>query len=217
MSAAQPRHRAARVAGAAPCRFAAPLLFSVLLSACVQTAPPPPTADAVPPKPAARPGVSPRGATVAVVALDGAPTEAARRFADAFGEAAEAREVVTAPSGSAKYFLRGYLTATPGADGVRLTYVSDLFDRRKQRAQRLTDEVLVPPRGAEPWDSATDTAIAALAAHGAQDLADVLTNTPEAIAAASAPAKQPATEGTTAVARQASPEPVAPRGLADAR
>ena len=113
------------------------------------------------------------------------PAISVPRFSSTFADAAATRDIVVAPADRAAYLLRGYLTATAVTEGVRLTYVWDLFDRRKQRAQRLSESVVVPPRGADPWAAADDLKIGVLATRGAQDLADVLTNMPEAIAATS--------------------------------
>jgi hypothetical protein len=203
------RRRARKTAAA----LAVVATFGLALPGCNQAAPPP-SAEAAPPKVAARPGVSPRGASVAVVGMDGAPVETAQRFADAFGGAAKASDITTEGPDSAVYLLRGYLTASPEASSVRLTYVSDLFDRRKQRAQRITNEVVVPARGADPWAAADFAALNALAAQGAQDLAAVLTTTPEA-ADAAVPARAPVA-GTTSVARQAPAAGTTRLGVADA-
>ncbi|MCB1534743.1 MAG: hypothetical protein KDJ44_08455, partial [Rhodoblastus sp.] len=99
-----------------------------------------------------------------------------------------------------------------------------LFDRSKKRIARLADEMPLKGATADPWALADDSALAALAARTASDLADALTNTPEAVAGAAvasatggatAPRSAPVA-GTSAVARQ---EPAAsPRlGLAASR
>lgn len=110
-------------------------------------------------------------------------------------------DITTAPHAAAHYFLRGYLTATPLQEGgVRLAYVGDLFDRRKQRAQRLSGGMTIPARGDDPWAAADDLKIKALAMQGAQDLADALADMPEA--AAPVATRRPSA-GVTTVARQA--------------
>lgn len=132
-----------------------------------------------------------RGASVAFIGFDGGSEERTQRFATLFAESASANDVATAPSATADYFLRGYLTATPVPDGgVRLGYVGDLFDRRKQRAQRLSGGITIPARGDDPWAAADDLKIRALAAQGAQELADALATMPEAGAPATAVARQ---------------------------
>ena len=188
--------------------FAGGLVLCVAASGCMQTAATVAPSDASQTV-AARPGASPRGATVAIVDLDGGPGDIGSRFTSAFTDAATAREIVVAPAERAAYLLRGYLTATPVAEGVRLTYVWDLFDRRKQRAQRLSQSVVVPPRNTDPWAAADDLKIGVLATRGAQDLADVLTTMPEALAAMT-PTAGPSQSGRSAAAGKAA-------AVADAR
>ena len=201
------------------CAFGAALL----LCACQQTGPAAPLAQAPVPAIAAIQGVSPRGAPVAVVALDGGPNDTAQRFGLYLSEAAQASNVVTVSPGRASYLLRGYLTAAIDGEAVRLTAVSDLFDHRKTRRQRITDEIVVPRRGPDPWSAMDEATLAALATRSAQSLAAVLTTTVEAQAAGkgsstSAPAADAAASGTTIVARQvASPRPAPAVRAADAR
>jgi hypothetical protein len=151
---------------------------------------------------AARPGISPSGATVAFASLQGAPAPVISRFTEkTYAEAAHRDVVVTQP-GDAKYLLRGYLSAYPAADGTSLVYVWDLFDAHKQRIQRVEDAITLRGTAADPWSLVDDRALASIAAKGADDLAAVLTNMPEAVAAAAAPAPAPA-------AYAAAPAPVA--------
>ncbi len=182
----------------------ATVVLCAALAGCNQTAATVGPVD-TPSRIVARAGVSPRGASVAIVDFDGGPADTGSRFSSAFADAATARDITIATPDRAAYLLRGYLTATPVAEGVRLTYVWDLFDRRKQRAQRLSESVVVPPRGADPWAAADDLKIGVLATRGAQDLADVLTNMPEAVSAAVAPGQSGRSarrdEGATADAR----------------
>lgn len=156
-----------------------------------------------------REGVSPAGARVAIAGVDGAPREAAGKFAAALAPAAAAREIATAETGKADYLLRFYLSSAPAGSGAaRLSYVFDMFDRDRRRTARLSGEIAAAGAGADPWalDEAT---LRRLADKAADDMAAALSNTPEAIAAA---------EGATTVARSV-PEPrPAPRlGVAAAQ
>lgn len=185
---------------------------------------------AAPAKVARRDGVSPRGATVALAAVDGAPQGMGEQFAAAFAQAAGARELTTVEANKADYVVRGYLTAFAAEPGVtRVSYVFDLFDKSRRRIQRLSDDVRLKGVAADPWSLADETALRALADRSATDLADALTNTPEAVAAsaiASAAGSKPAAgetkisqSGTTSVARTAAaPTPGSQRlGLAATR
>jgi hypothetical protein len=137
-------------------------------------------------RPAPRPGVSPRGASVAFASLEGAPEETLARFKPIFARTAESRDIALSDEAEAAYKLRAYLTAYPGPEGTaRIAYVLDVFDHGGHRVQRLTDETPVRA-SADPFASLSDAELARLAAQGADDLAAFLSNTPEAIAAAAA-------------------------------
>lgn len=161
---------------------------ALALGGCVDTAAdlgaPKSAALAQPAPLTARPGVSPHGASVALASLEGAPDAVASRFRQIFARAAESRDIATTAGPDADYRVRGYLSAYLGAGTTRLAYVWDIFDRDGRRARRLTDEVAVKS-GDAPWESLDDTALTDVAARGADDLAAFLSNTPEAIAAAS--------------------------------
>lgn len=164
------------------------LFSAVTLAGCVDTAVeighPRPEQLAHRRRPTPRPGVTPRGAPVALTSLEGAPEDALARFRPAFERAAESRGVASAGEPDAAYRLRGYLTAYASAEGAtRFAYVFDVFDRNGRRAQRLTDEVAVRGAG-DPWTLLDDRALAEIAARGAEELAAFLCDTPEAIAAA---------------------------------
>jgi hypothetical protein len=137
------------------------------------------------PRLAPRPGVSPRGAIVAIKSMEGAPEEVTARFSQIFARVAESRDIATAAKeADAAYRIRGYLTAYPGGDGsTRYAYVWDVFERSGRRAQRLTDEIAAKAEG-DAWAAVDERTLTAIAARGADDLAAFLSNTPEAIAAA---------------------------------
>jgi len=76
---------------------------------------------------------SPRGAAVAFASLDGAPDAVGGRFAQDLATAAGERGINIADAKSAHYFVRGYLTAYPSADGTEVSYVWDVFDANHRR------------------------------------------------------------------------------------
>lgn len=136
------------------------------------------------PRLVARPGVSPRGASVAIAGVEGAPAEVASRFSQIFIRVADSRDIATTPLPDADYRVRGYLSAYAGDDGkTRYSYVWDVFDRNGRRAQRLMDEVARRGEG-DPWSNVDDKTLTDVATRGADDLAAFLSNTTEAIAAA---------------------------------
>ena len=157
------------------------LLAAVALSACVESA-----GDV-----ALVPGVegqqfvrrddaSMAGATVAIVSVDGAPAELAERFRQSLDHAVAQRQIAVAPPPSARYLIRGYLSASPARDGAQIDVVWDVFTPDKRRAQRLTDAILVQGAGDDAWGLMSDAALDSVAARSADDLAAYLSNTPEA-------------------------------------
>jgi hypothetical protein len=133
---------------------------------------------------------SPRGAAVALnlTGIENVPPAVVSRFSEALAHAADARGVEVVDPKLAKYFVQMHLTAYSAGNGATgLAYVSDVFDARKNRAQRLGDDMVLKGAAADPWSLVDDKAVEAIAARSADDLAAFLSNTPEAIAAASAP------------------------------
>jgi len=120
------------------------------------------------------------GATMAVVSIDGAPDEFSARFRQSLDQAAAERQITVAPPTSARYLIRGYLSASPAENGARVDLVWDIFTPDKRRVQRLTDAMLVQGSRDDAWTTANDAAIDSIAAKCADDLAAYLSNTPEA-------------------------------------
>ena len=147
---------------------------------------------------------SPAGASVAFVSLEGAPAEIAARFSQLAAAEAARRDVALAPPAAAHYLVRGYLSATPAEGGTAFTYVWDVFDKSRQRIQRTQDSLFVKTPAANPWSAADERVLASLAARSADDLAAVLAQTPEALAARAAPA---------AIAASAAPAATLPASL----
>ena len=156
----------------------------------------------------ARPGVSPRGATLAVASVDGPPLAIAQRFDQQLQTAAASRDVVLTDPPTARYLARGYVNAYPVEGGAAIAVVWDVFDGQKRRLQRIEDGVLVKGAAADSWGLVDDKTLAAISGRSAEDLAAFLTNTPEAIAAGAVaratptgpfPPIAPATAGTRAL------------------
>jgi len=159
---------------------------AVLLSGCVETA------AELTPKPEARaqfvrrPDVSLAGASVAFVSVDGPPAAISASFSQIMAREATAHDIVIADAKKARYLVRGYLSATQTNDGAEIDYVWDVFNKDRQRMQRVNDVLEVKGEGADPWRFVGEAALASVAAKSADDLAAYLSNTPEAVAAAPA-------------------------------
>jgi len=90
--------------------------------------------------PVRNPNATPRGASVALnlTGVESVPPAVVSRFSEALAHAADARGVEVVDPKLAKYFVQMHLTAYPAGNGATgLAYVSDVFDARKNRAQRL--------------------------------------------------------------------------------
>jgi hypothetical protein len=161
---------------------------------------------------AARPGVSPHGASLGFATLDGPSEAVSERFREHFDKAAQSRDVALAKPEAAHYRLRAYLTVSPAPSGPRLSYLLDIYDRQGRRVQRLTEEIGVTPE-ATSWEALDDKALAVFADRGAEDVAAFLSNTSEAVAAAEKDS------GVTVVAGQAKAPEEKPRtgGVAQIR
>jgi hypothetical protein len=131
-----------------------------------------------------RPGVSIAEASVAFVSVDGPPPAISVDFAQSLAREAAAQDIVVVESKKARYLVRGYFSAYATADGAAVEFVWDVFNKDRQRAQRLSDILEVKGEGADPWRIAGEAAVARVAARSAEDLAAFLSNTPEATDAA---------------------------------
>ena len=138
------------------------------------------------PRLTARPGVSPSGASIAFISLDGLPAAAAGRVHAAMSRALGASDVATAPSSSANYLVQGHLSAWRTGNGVAISWVWDVYNSGRQRLHRLEDQIEAAAAGADPWSSLDGAALDRFAADSARELAAFLSNTPEATAAAKA-------------------------------
>jgi hypothetical protein len=100
-------------------------------------------------------------------------------------EEATARQLRPVEAESARYFVRGYLSASSSeAGGTSFTYVWDVFDAGYRRIQRLEDQISIAKRASDPWSLADDAVLASLASKSADDLAALVATLPEALAAA---------------------------------
>jgi len=125
-------------------------------------------------------------ASVAIVSVEGAPPAVAADFVRRLDGAARTRDLSLVDFAKARYLVRGYLSASPTADGAEIDYVWDVFNAAKQRVQRLSDAVAVKGAPGDPWALAGEAAMNSVAAKSADDLAAFLSNTPEAAPAAAA-------------------------------
>jgi len=131
---------------------------------------------------APREGVSPHGASVAVTDIEGVPASLSGDLSSAFAKQASAREINLTDPKTANYLVRGYLNSAPAEGGAAFSVVWDVYDANKRRTQRIDDVIFVKEGAPDRFDQAV---LNQIAAQSADDLAAVLSNMPEAIAAAS--------------------------------
>jgi hypothetical protein len=138
------------------------------------------------PRFAARPGVRPSSVTVAFKSLDGVPPDVEARFVPAMSAALASRDIATAESSVADFVIMGHLSAYAADNGTRVAWVWDVFDRKRNRRQRMDDGMTVRSAAGNPWAAVDERVLASVAGVTADDLAGFLTNSPEAIAASAA-------------------------------
>jgi hypothetical protein len=161
------------------------LLGCVVLGGCVDVAGDPPSVDAHP-QFVLRDGANMAGATLAIVSVDGAPTDLSEHFSQSLADAAAARRIAVAAPTTARYLARGYLTASPVEGGAAVDVVFDVFTPDKQRVQRISDTIAIKGSGDDAWAMVSDAALDRVAAKCADDLAAYLSNTPDAAPAGAA-------------------------------
>ena len=127
-----------------------------------------------------RPDAAMSGATVAILSVVGAPDTLGQTFDQDLDAAAAERQIALAPPTSAKYLVRGYLDAARVSSGSSVSVVFDVFTRDKQRAQRLTDTIVVAGSGDDPWAMVAPAGIGPIPGKAADDHAAYHSNTPQA-------------------------------------
>jgi hypothetical protein len=141
------------------------------------------------------------GVPIAVESIAGAPDGVTTRFSTALASEASARQVeLVGGDNSARYRVRGYLSAEPTEDGsTALAFVWDVFDSQKKRAQRVQGASVARAKAGEnPWDTVDQTTVSKAASESMDAIAGFLTTSPSM--SASAPA---AAGGTAATQRRA--------------
>ncbi|MDJ1159306.1 hypothetical protein QNA08_13785 [Chelatococcus sp. SYSU_G07232] len=126
------------------------------------------------------------GVPVAVESIEGAPEPVMTRLASALVDEASARRVeLVSDKGNARYRVKGYLTAYTTENGATaLTFVWDVFDETKRRAQRLEGtSVAKTPAGTDPWSGVDQGAVAKVASESMNAIAGFLSQSGRSSAA----------------------------------
>lgn len=116
------------------------------------------------------------GVPVAFETIDGVPEPAKTRLASALASEASIRRIeLVSDVGAARYRVRGYLTAyATDSGGTELTFVWDIFDGGKRRAQRLEGTSQARGGGANPWQGIDQSALTSVAATSMDAIASFL-------------------------------------------
>ena len=116
------------------------------------------------------------GVPIIVETIEGPPAEVQTALAGAIARAAAAHQVTVVDDGaSARFHLRGYLTAGAADNGkTALTYVWDVFDSANRRAQRVTGVEVMAADPADPWSNVDDRGLQRIASKSMDGIADFL-------------------------------------------
>jgi hypothetical protein len=128
--------------------------------------------------------------TVAFESIDGPPETVFRKLVAQLTQEASARQVaVVSRESAAQYRVRGYVAAHVVGKKTSISYVWDVYDGDRERAQRIAGEV--PGAASErAWAAADDQVVARIARDGMERLAAFLAN-PGAPGGPSSPTYQP--------------------------
>jgi hypothetical protein len=139
------------------------------------------------------PNAAPRarapGVPVALVSIAGAPETVITRVSTAIARQAQRRDIlIVGIDGQPRYQVRGYLSAHPSAEGgSEFSWVFDLFDAQKRRAQRVAGRLPIRGAGGDNWVAVTETDIERMAFNALDEIASFLADAPPAAPVAAAP------------------------------
>ena len=136
------------------------------------------------------------GIPVAVLALDGAPSEITSKLAGELSGAARQREVtIVGAGGKPQFQITGALSAYPASGGTAIAWTFDIFDASKRRAQRISGVETVKGSPADPWSALDQPTLQRIAGRSMEDIATFLS--------ANAPASKTAQRGSERVRAEA--------------
>ena len=136
-------------------------------------------------------GAGLRGNTVAFESIDGPPETVFRKLVAQLTQEANARQVaVVSRESAAQYRIRGYVAAHVVGKKTTISWVWDVYDGDRERAQRIAGEV--PGAASErAWAAADDQVVARIARDGMARLAAFLANPGSSPGGPSPPPYQP--------------------------
>jgi hypothetical protein len=118
---------------------------------------------------------SPEGVPIVLESIDGAPATVKTAFVGELTSAATDRKVELVGTGDqARYRVRGYLSTEMTDGETSVSYVWDVFDAQKRRAQRLTGSSPVRVTSNNPWSELDKETLAKLAGASMDEIAQFL-------------------------------------------
>jgi len=155
---------------------------------------------------------SPANVPIALESIEGAPDTVKTELASALATAAAAQKITVVPSETARYRIKGYVTAYGRQDGhTEISYVWDVFDGDKRRAKRIEGVSAAEAKaGDNAWASVDPAALNKLATASMSQVASFLSTDAGTATAAIAPAPEP----TTVAASTTSPAETSALGFA---
>jgi hypothetical protein len=148
---------------------------------------------------------------IALESIEGAPDTVKTELASALATAAAAQKITVVPSETARYRIKGYVTAYDRQDGhAEISYVWDVFDGNNRRAKRIEGVSTAEAKaGGNAWASVDPAALNKVATVSMSQVASFL-----ATDGRNAPAPAPALEPTTVAASTTSPAEAGALGFA---
>ncbi len=100
-----------------------------------------------------------------------APGSVSGRMGKMLATAAEEKNIPVEDGKKADYTVRGYLVASPEAEGTKVSYIWDITDKGGKRAHRFSGEEVVQKRvSGDPWSAVDDQAMRKIAVKTADTL-----------------------------------------------
>jgi hypothetical protein len=117
------------------------------------------------------------GPTIAFESIDGPPVNIFNRLVDNLSAEAQGRNIAIASrEGTANYRVRGYLAAQVIRGRTHISWVWDVYDDVKVRAQRIRGEEAGGRAGADPWSVADEAMLRKVARTSVERLAAFMRN-----------------------------------------
>ena len=117
------------------------------------------------------------GPTIAFESIDGPPVNIFNRLVDNLSAEAQGHNIAIASrEGAANYRVRGYLAAQVIRGRTHISWVWDVYDDVKVRAQRIRGEEAGGRAGADPWSVADEAMLRKVARTSVERLAAFMRN-----------------------------------------